>query len=95
MPPGFRKLDDVAEIVNEATNKTEQISEEKSGNHTMTLDDATSNSTEAKKSESKKKQTKEAKEKLKNRKIRSLLQNYFMSRRRFYKMMESKIDRFR
>lgn len=49
--------------------------------------------TEGKMSFAKKKKTKDEKAKAKNRKIRKILNNYFMSRRRFYKMMESKMDR--
>lgn len=79
--------------MNEADNKTEIISDGKRANNTLTDDSVTSaaNTTEAKKYPSGKKQTKEAKKK--NRKIRSLLQNYFMSRRRFFKMIESKMDK--
>lgn len=47
--------------------------------------------TEGKESTTENKENK--KEKTKSRKIRTIFQNYFMSRRRFYKMMESKMDR--
>lgn len=72
------------------------MSDEKRANNSVTDDSVTpiSDSTEAKKSTSKK-QLKDAKEKKKNRKLRSLLQNYFMSRRRFFKMVESKMDRLK
>lgn len=78
---------------NEQNNKTEEISKSKSTNKNLT--DGTGENTDTKeerKYPSKKKLNKDEKSQTK-RKIRSLLQNYFMSRRRFFKMIESKMDR--
>jgi len=92
---GFRKLDDDSQLQYDSTNssmiRTEESSGEKVTNN-LASDIKTSmpESKEAKKS--KKKQTTDEKDKLKNRKIRGILQNYFMSRRRFFKMMENKMD---
>lgn len=76
---------------NDSSNRTEEtISDRNSTNGTSPSNITILPSVEPNKL--KKKQTKA--DKLKHRKIRALLDNYFMSRRRFFKMIESKMDRY-
>lgn len=91
LPPGYRQFSED----NDSSNKTEENTDELS-NGRPADDSVTHNldTKESRKSPTKKKQNKDEKEKAKTRKIRTILQNYFMSRRRFFKMMESKMDRF-
>ncbi|KAJ6647041.1 hypothetical protein Bhyg_02259 [Pseudolycoriella hygida] len=88
-----RQLDNDAQPKNDSINATEEIDDEKLSNRTSesALNKSPAEPNEGKSSE--KKQTKAELSNKKSRKLRGLLQNYFMSRRRFFKMMESKIER--
>ncbi|KAG4071221.1 hypothetical protein HA402_008956 [Bradysia odoriphaga] len=94
LSPAYRQFGESAGLSSESVNKTEQsatltnstVDGESKSETILTLE-----SIDPKKSGKKQKKV-DDKEKLKNRQLRSLLQNYFMSRRRFFKMMESKMD---
>ncbi|XP_037040522.1 uncharacterized protein LOC119077414 [Bradysia coprophila] len=95
LPPGYRQFGEAAGLSSELANKTQQSSN--LSNSTVDVESksetilAPESIDDAKKTEKKQKKV-DDKAKLKNRKLRSLLQNYFMSRRRFFKIMESKMD---
>lgn len=86
LPPGYRQFSDdgVGKQIGSKNQKMDRIT---GGNAADTV------STKGDKKSTKSKKMKKGKSKNQPRKVRSLLNNYFMSRRRFYKMMETKMDR--
>lgn len=86
LPPAYRQFSDdgVGKQIGSENQEMDRITGENAADNLSTKGD---------KKSSKSKKTKKEKSKNKPRKGRSLLNNYFMSRRRFYKMMETKMDR--
>lgn len=94
LPPAYRQLNDDGEAKQFEWHN--EKSEKKKGEKNQTLgDDVKEPNVTNKLSKEKRKMSIQKVEKTKNkpRKVRTLLNNYFMSRRRFYKLMESKMDR--
>lgn len=85
LPPAYRQfIDDGEEILERDDKRIDNISDMsvKSANVTGTARKISS-----------RKNTKNDKMSKKSREVRTPLRNYLMSRRRFYKMMESKMNR--
>lgn len=86
LPPAYRQFSDdgVGNQLERKKKKTKILDKSaKSKNATIV----------SRKKSSKREKAKNEKSKDKSRKVRTPMSNYFMSRRRFYKMMESKMNR--
>lgn len=88
LPPAYRQFNDDG-----GEEKPSERNDLNVKNQTLQNEARHRNVTSKIKSRIKKPATKVKKPKNKSRKVRTLLNNYFMSRRRFYKLMESEMDR--